>query len=141
MAYKKCSADGHWEGKYAGDHSRPQGWTNYTNCFAPEIKDLLDRLHVRGEEAQVNDTKRNMCTIDPALNAMCRHLLYRQRVTAHILINIIRSYHYPLVLHFYVFLYQIKIQVAQGIRIMEIVGLSVSLLSLLLSLIIFTYFR
>jgi hypothetical protein len=43
--YKRCSVDGRWEGKDEGDFSTPQGWTNYTPCFTPEILELIRKLY------------------------------------------------------------------------------------------------
>lgn len=49
FAVRKCSTEGFWESK-PGELGSPTGWTNYSNCYLPEIKSLIDRL---GPEKEV----------------------------------------------------------------------------------------
>nr|XP_045613298.1 PDF receptor-like [Procambarus clarkii] len=86
-AYRTCSTDGRWLPKDAKDHN-PAGWTNYTVCFTPDVRNLLNQLYSGTEEDA-----------------------------------------------------QMKFLVAKGSRAMEIIGLTLSLVSLLLSLFIFSYFK
>ncbi|CAB3365838.1 Hypothetical predicted protein [Cloeon dipterum] len=85
-ATKRCSVDGRWEGKAEGDYSSPQGWTNYTPCFTPEILQVMKGLY-SGPDSDI------------------------------------------------------KIKIAERTRVLEIVGLSVSLTAMILSLVIFCHFR
>ncbi|XP_037089674.1 PDF receptor-like [Pollicipes pollicipes] len=86
FAYKSCSDDGRWSGKSPDDFSRPQGYTNYSNCFLPVLKNLLEKLG--------SDEERKL-----------------------------------------------KFMIAEGTRTMELIGWSISLLSLLVSLFIFFHFK
>ncbi|XP_066953813.1 PDF receptor-like [Macrobrachium rosenbergii] len=86
-AYRTCAVDGHWLGKSPDDRT-PAGWTNYTACFTPDVRDLLNQLYSGTEEDA-----------------------------------------------------QMKFLVAKGSRAMEIIGLTLSFLSLLFSLFIFSYFK
>ncbi|XP_059351983.1 PDF receptor-like [Daphnia carinata] len=70
------------------NHQQQQGWTNYSQCFLPEIRDLMNTLD-SGSQQDAED----------------------------------------------------KLMVAQMTRIMELTGLTISLISLMISLFIFTYFR
>lgn len=42
FAERRCSAEGKWEGKMG--ENQPNGWTNYTSCFTPETRKLLDQV-------------------------------------------------------------------------------------------------
>ncbi|XP_063696063.1 PDF receptor isoform X2 [Culicoides brevitarsis] len=81
FAERRCSAEGKWEGK--SGENQPNGWTNYTSCFTPEARKLLDQVGHMNE----------------------------------------------------------KIDIAERTRILEMVGFSISLAALLLSLVIFCQFR
>ena len=51
-----CGADGIWEGRIPGDKklNNTYGWTNYTHCFPPGIRDLLAILNSQSDfEAEV----------------------------------------------------------------------------------------
>ncbi|XP_064103357.1 PDF receptor-like [Macrobrachium nipponense] len=93
MAHRRCGPNGIWVGHTsvvgeALEDPVNRGWTNYTMCFVPEVKEFLDKLHSRSEE----DAK-------------------------------------------------LKLHVAATGRIIEMVGLSVSLTTIMTSLFIFTVFR
>ncbi|CAL4125486.1 unnamed protein product, partial [Meganyctiphanes norvegica] len=88
IAYKNCDISSRWAGKEPSDFSLPQGWTNYTTCFYPEIREILLKW---GNGTQEDAQK--------------------------------------------------KLDIARGTRILEIIGLSLSLASLTVSLVIFCYFR
>jgi hypothetical protein len=51
FAYKRCSIDGRWEGRTSGEYWPPQGWTNYTPCFTPEMLQLIKKLYAGSENA------------------------------------------------------------------------------------------
>lgn len=51
FATKRCSIDGRWEGKVSGDYTNPQGWTNYTPCYTPEMLELFRKLYTGSEKA------------------------------------------------------------------------------------------
>ena len=64
FAERKCLEDGIWEsppGEIAvtasslinGSFLDRQGWTNYNNCFLPEIRDLLDKLDSGSAEVNI----------------------------------------------------------------------------------------
>ncbi|KAK3888604.1 hypothetical protein Pcinc_007330 [Petrolisthes cinctipes] len=63
-AYKTCTAEGRWQGKVPGDEEGAEagdtsqyGWTNYTSCFTPDVRDLLNQLYSgTQEDAQVSHT-------------------------------------------------------------------------------------
>lgn len=86
FAYKSCGPEGRWLGRGHDDFSRPQGYTNYSDCFLPVIKDLLDKLGADDERKK-------------------------------------------------------KFSIAEGTRVVELVGWSSSLLSLVISLLIFVVFK
>ncbi|XP_064103356.1 PDF receptor-like [Macrobrachium nipponense] len=93
MAHRRCGPNGIWVGHTsvvgeALEDPVNRGWTNYTMCFVPEVKEFLDKLHSRSEE----DAK-------------------------------------------------LKLHVAATGRIIEMVGLSISLTMIMTSLFIFTVFR
>ncbi|GFG35417.1 hypothetical protein Cfor_07744 [Coptotermes formosanus] len=88
FAYKRCSIDGRWEGRRSGVFTSPQGWTNYTPCYTPEMLQLIRKLYAGSEDAA-----------------------------------------------------NVKLNIAERTRTLEIVGFSVSLAALLLSLAIFCHFR
>ncbi|XP_064647361.1 PDF receptor-like isoform X7 [Lineus longissimus] len=45
-AYKRCSLDGRWEGKYLDDFSmEPAGWTNYSDCYTALAKKQMDKFY------------------------------------------------------------------------------------------------
>ncbi|XP_066939200.1 PDF receptor-like isoform X1 [Macrobrachium rosenbergii] len=92
MAHRRCGPNGIWLGQTSvgGALEDPdnRGWTNYTMCFVPEVKEFLDKLHSSSEE----DAK-------------------------------------------------LKLHVAATGRIIEMVGLSISLTTIITSLFIFTVFR
>lgn len=89
FATKKCSAEGRWEGKHPGEEATsPQGWTNYTPCYTPEMLELFRKLYVGSEKAAMK-----------------------------------------------------KLEIAERTRTLEIVGFSISLAALLISLAIFCHFR
>jgi len=96
FAERKCLEDGIWEsppGEIAvtasslinGSFLDRQGWTNYNNCFLPEIRDLLDKLDSGSAEG--------------------------------------------------------KMMVAYITRVLELTGLSISLIAVAISLFIFYHFR
>ncbi|EFX90264.1 putative PDF receptor variant 2 [Daphnia pulex] len=103
-AERRCLDSGIWEGPPPSDASdaaaaavalqndaddmQQQGWTNYSQCFLPEIRDLMKRLDSGSGQDAEN-----------------------------------------------------KLIVAQATRVLELTGLTVSLISLMISLFIFTYFR
>ncbi|XP_021374228.1 PDF receptor-like [Mizuhopecten yessoensis] len=87
--FRRCGAEGRWEGKFPGDFSNPKGYTNYTNCYTPEAYDIWKKFYANKSSAQ------------------------RQMIK----------------------------DIVVGTRTMEIVGLWVSLVSSLISLFIFSYFR
>lgn len=82
FAERRCSSEGKWEGK-PGSESL-QGWTNYTNCYLPEVLELLRKL---------GNSK------------------------------------------------EIKMNIAETTRILEIFGFALSLIALVISLVIFYRFR
>lgn len=50
MSLRKCGINGKWVGRFGEDSEK--GWTNYTPCFTPEIRDIMRRLGSE-DEAQV----------------------------------------------------------------------------------------
>lgn len=42
FAERRCSEEGRWEGKHGATSAN--GWTNYTNCFTPEVRELMRKL-------------------------------------------------------------------------------------------------
>lgn len=52
FAERRCSNAGKWEGKPGGNPSS-NGWTNYTNCYLPEVLELLKKLGNK-DESEVN---------------------------------------------------------------------------------------
>ncbi|KAL7632820.1 UNVERIFIED_CONTAM: hypothetical protein RMT77_016817 [Armadillidium vulgare] len=86
-AYRICNPEGYWLNK-SGRATPGVGWTNYTACFMPDVRTLLNKLYSGSEEDA-----------------------------------------------------QMKYLVAKNSRAVEIVGLILSLISLLLSLLIFSYVR
>ncbi|KAK4321044.1 hypothetical protein Pmani_008152 [Petrolisthes manimaculis] len=97
MAYRTCTAEGQWREKEPDTEAvtgtetgtnEGTGWTNYTACFTPDVRELLNQLYSGTQEEA-----------------------------------------------------QMKFLVAKGSKALEIIGLSLSLLSLLISLFIFTYFK
>ena len=53
-AFRVCSATGLWINK-DGVTGTAEGWTNYTACFIPEVRNLLYQLYSGTEEdAQVS---------------------------------------------------------------------------------------
>jgi hypothetical protein len=52
MSLRKCGMNGKWIGRFGEDSEK--GWTNYTPCFTPEIRDIMRRLGSE-DEAQVNE--------------------------------------------------------------------------------------
>ena len=51
FAYKTCGDNGTWEGRTPGDYSRPQGWTNYTDCYFQEYEDLFNDMFKPSNES------------------------------------------------------------------------------------------
>ncbi|XP_011501338.1 PREDICTED: PDF receptor [Ceratosolen solmsi marchali] len=49
---KHCDEDGQWEGRSGtpGDRDSPNGWTNYTPCFTPEMLLLIRKLYTGSED-------------------------------------------------------------------------------------------
>lgn len=49
---KRCGDDGRWEGRAgtAGERDSPNGWTNYTPCFTPEMLLLIRKLYTGSED-------------------------------------------------------------------------------------------
>lgn len=90
MAHRRCTGEGQWQGRVldAGPEDPTEGWTNYTMCFIPELRQLMDKLYASSEE----DAK-------------------------------------------------LKMRVASTGRVMETVGLAISLATILVSLVIFSSFR
>ncbi|XP_075214183.1 PDF receptor-like [Lycorma delicatula] len=88
FATKRCSPEGRWEGRQPGDLSRPQGWTNYTPCYTPEMVELFKKLYLGSEKSAMK-----------------------------------------------------KLEIAEKTRTLEIIGFSISLFALLISLAIFCHFR
>ena len=44
FGYKRCGMYGQWEGKTPGDYSLPQGWTNYTDCYTEDARQIYNKL-------------------------------------------------------------------------------------------------
>ncbi|KAJ8313895.1 hypothetical protein KUTeg_008456, partial [Tegillarca granosa] len=89
FSFRKCGANGRWEGKFPGDYSDPKGYTNYTACYTKEAMEAFLKFFANKSTAQRKIMK----------------------------------------------------DIAAGTRTMEVVGLSLSLVTSLISLFIFTYFR
>lgn len=108
-AVRKCSTEGFWEGKPGVLSTSTVGWTNYSGCYFPEFKKLLDQL---GEEREVRLRARSDFFFSNFTSkfSFCQH-------------------------------FQLKLQIAERTRILEFLGLSVSLISLIISLVIFYRFR
>ncbi|CAL4107252.1 unnamed protein product, partial [Meganyctiphanes norvegica] len=88
-AHRRCTSQGMWQSRWPSNPGEvKQGWSNYTRCFIPEMKELMDQLYATSEE----DAK-------------------------------------------------LKLHVAEKGRIIEMIGLSISLASILISLLIFSHFR
>ncbi|XP_043266612.1 PDF receptor isoform X2 [Venturia canescens] len=53
FAERRCSDDGRWEGRggVIGERESPNGWTNYTPCFTPEMLLLIRKLYTGNEDA------------------------------------------------------------------------------------------
>ncbi|XP_014669086.1 PREDICTED: acetyl-CoA carboxylase-like [Priapulus caudatus] len=51
FVYKPCGPNGSWAGKRQDDYSNVKGWTDYTQCYNPEILDVLNKLHARDDGA------------------------------------------------------------------------------------------
>ncbi|CAH1789417.1 unnamed protein product, partial [Owenia fusiformis] len=63
--YKQCGPTGQWEGRVPGDYSKPQGWTNYSNCYTPEAWRMYKKFY--GDKS-------------PAQKQMLRDIAYGARV-------------------------------------------------------------
>lgn len=50
FAERRCSENGKWEGRH-GERDSPNGWTNYTPCFTPEMLLLIQKLYTGNEGA------------------------------------------------------------------------------------------
>ncbi|XP_069982229.1 PDF receptor-like [Penaeus vannamei] len=52
MAHRRCTGEGQWQGRVldAGPEDPTEGWTNYTMCFIPELRQLMDKLYASSEE-------------------------------------------------------------------------------------------
>lgn len=112
FAFRRCSTEGQWEGNPTANGSNTiVGWTNYTMCLSPEMAELMHKLHNQGEVRNSSE-----CTSGQFTD-------YDRATTPSL------------------FRLQMKIEIAERTRILEIVGLSVSLLTLLVSLAIFGHFR
>lgn len=48
---RRCSAEGEWEVKPGTTRLQyPNGWTNFTPCYSPEMLQLLNKLYAGGNE-------------------------------------------------------------------------------------------
>ncbi|CAG0896182.1 unnamed protein product [Darwinula stevensoni] len=140
-AFRVCLSDGTWMGKGVEDKTRPNGWTNYTACFVPEAKQLLEQLYSgTPEQAQAEldgdpdlegsffgsertdgigrdrSSERDGRKSEPVSDG--KHASKRAPRDS-----------------------LMKMQIAKASRILEMVGLFVSLITLLFSISIFKYFR
>jgi hypothetical protein len=43
--------NGYWDGR-PGQNDTPQGWTNFTNCYRPGIRDIWQRLGSQDKEVR-----------------------------------------------------------------------------------------
>ena len=56
FAQRFCTSDGEWEGRSSSDEITENdteatfGWTNYTGCFIPEIRNLMNKLYSKSEK-------------------------------------------------------------------------------------------
>lgn len=57
-AERRCSDEGKWEGKNGA--SNIQGWTNYTNCYLPELLALKKKL---GNDTEVGKLRRKFWSL------------------------------------------------------------------------------
>ena len=55
--YRTCSPEGRWEGQKPGDYSEPQGYTNYTDCYTPEVLALYEKYFSSKTPAQQKVTR------------------------------------------------------------------------------------
>ncbi|KAF7993218.1 hypothetical protein HCN44_006278 [Aphidius gifuensis] len=52
FAERRCSVNGSWEGRGKfGEQDSPNGWTNYTPCFTPEMLMLIRKLYAGTKDA------------------------------------------------------------------------------------------
>lgn len=118
FAERKCLSTGSWDSGpdtvtipslLKGSDYNSQGWTNYNNCFLPEIRDLLEHVGSGTQEAEV-------------------HWFDLWPYTIQSLFMLLVS---P----------KGKMMVAYVTRVLELTGLTASLISLIISLFIFSYFR
>ena len=55
FARRYCQEDGMWRGRPDQENSLG-GWTNYSDCFIPEVKKLMDQLYSSsGDDAGVSN--------------------------------------------------------------------------------------
>ena len=87
FGYKKCGANGQWEGQYPDDVSfGEKGWTNYTECYTQRALEIYKKLFGGASSQRMKE-------------------------------------------------------IANNAKLMEMIGLCLSLISLAISLFIFFYFR
>lgn len=52
-AERRCSREGKWEGKLGAAPIDPVGWTNYTPCFPPEMRQLFKKVYANENDVKV----------------------------------------------------------------------------------------
>ncbi|ELU10117.1 hypothetical protein CAPTEDRAFT_219483 [Capitella teleta] len=58
FGFKVCSADGQWEGIKPGNYSKPQGWTNYTQCYTKDSYDLYKKMFSKASPKTLKEIAR-----------------------------------------------------------------------------------
>lgn len=120
---RRCSSDGEWEVRPGTTRLQyPNGWTNFTPCFSREMIQLLNKLYAGGNE-------------DVAKVRVCGGI--RVRVSKIIIHAFFSLYVFNLFMRFE----QMKLDIAERTRTLEMIGFSLSLFALLISLTIFCNFR
>ena len=78
FAWRNCSSNGFWmDGSGHEDHNPddPNGWTNFTECFPPELTKVLKGFSDNGETLRL-DTNRKNDFVSIVLSISASHLFW-----------------------------------------------------------------
>lgn len=51
LVERKCGTDGLWDGRPGAPRAtHPNGWTNFSTCYSPEMAILMKKLYANGDE-------------------------------------------------------------------------------------------